>query len=717
MNLMTIELSRLRAMVPDAQVPDMDITVWAGKRCARCVVIPVINEGERIRNLLSRMKALDIASLADILIVDGGSDDGSLDPAFLRTNNVRALIQKKGEGKLSAQLRCAYAFAMDEGYEGVVTIDGNNKDDPDAIPAFLRAMEDGVDFVQGSRFIRGGEAENTPLARDLAIRLVHAPLLRFSSGFGWTDTTQGFRAYSRRLLLSQELAIFRNIFREYELLAYISHQAPQLGLKCMEIGTARRYPKGKTPTKISALRGNFRVFATLMSAVRGKYDVGETTNKAGVCDQSFAALLSALGLIASLMAFFPGWMSPDSLAQYNDALSGEFNDWHPVLMAWFWRLLDRIYTGPALMLIFHLVLYWGAWLMLSKASRKLIGPAALLIPLLGFWPGLLYPLGQIWKDVAFASVMFFAWAFTFLKYAREQRIGILGWLLLIALSTYSFGVKPNGIVVLPFLFAFAAYVDVGRQRNWTKIASQSVLLPVVAVLAANGIASTLKIKHTHPFQYTQSYDLLGMSVRSRKVLLPNYITSKVGNSTEKLKPLYWPGGNNLMYYNTAGNLTTIEPEDLRQLEDRWIEAIEANPSIYFAHRWSNFLELIRWGSDQPATVAHPAIVENSLGLSFSPNTFSHILARTGETHPKIYFPWIYLLVSFASAVVLLACRRHRFLTICFTGSAIAFVLPHIFIAPSADYRYLYYSYFHSIITGFFAVIYLIKILNDLRKRH
>lgn len=37
------------------------------------MVIPVINEGERIKNLLARMKALAVEGLADIIIVDGGS--------------------------------------------------------------------------------------------------------------------------------------------------------------------------------------------------------------------------------------------------------------------------------------------------------------------------------------------------------------------------------------------------------------------------------------------------------------------------------------------------------------------------------------------------------------------------------------------------------------------------------------------------------------------
>ena len=57
-----------------------------------------------------------------------------------------------------------------------------------------------MDFVQASRFITGGISENTPKLREFAIRKIHAPLLKFFSGFPWTDTTQGFRGYSSKLL-------------------------------------------------------------------------------------------------------------------------------------------------------------------------------------------------------------------------------------------------------------------------------------------------------------------------------------------------------------------------------------------------------------------------------------------------------------------------------------------------------------------------------------
>lgn len=239
----------------------------------RAVVVPVVNEGHRIAALLTRMQVLAIHTLADIVIVDGGSTDGSVFAENLLGRDVRALLLYQGDGGLSAQLQVAYAHCLRAGYTSIVTIDGNNKDDPAAIPEFFEALEAGADFVQGSRFIEGGSHQNTPLHRLIAVRLIHAPLLSIGSGFHWSDSTQGFRGYSARMLRDRNLAIFRPVFCGYSLLMYLSLRAPQLGFRAVEVGTARIYPGGVVPTKISGLRGNLTLLAELLRVLAGRFDV------------------------------------------------------------------------------------------------------------------------------------------------------------------------------------------------------------------------------------------------------------------------------------------------------------------------------------------------------------------------------------------------------------------------------------------------------------
>jgi glycosyltransferase involved in cell wall biosynthesis len=252
------------------QVPEHRVEEYAPRTTACCVMVPVLNEGARIAAQLERMAAT--APLADIVIADGGSTDGSMAPEKLR-GRVRTLLVKTGPGRLSAQMRMGLAYALRQGYRGVVTIDGNNKDDPAAIPLFLDALAEGFDHVQGSRFVPGGVEENTPLLRRVGVRLVHAPLISLAAGVRYTDTTNGFRAYSRRLLEDPRVAPFRDVFSRYELHYYLAIRAARLGYRVKEVPVTRRYPAaGKAPTKISAVRGNLLILRTLAAACLHRYD-------------------------------------------------------------------------------------------------------------------------------------------------------------------------------------------------------------------------------------------------------------------------------------------------------------------------------------------------------------------------------------------------------------------------------------------------------------
>jgi dolichol-phosphate mannosyltransferase len=251
-------------------VPAGDVHVLAERGSRYCVVIPVINEGSRILGQLERLQKHDFG--IDVVVADGGSTDGSNDPEILRALGVRAVLVKRDAGKLSAQLRMGFAFALREGYDGVVTVDGNGKDDVAAIPRLVEALEAGAGFVQGSRFIPGGLGINTPRSRRLAITLAHAPVTSLAAGKRFTDTTNGFRGHSRELLLDPRVAPMRSVFDTYELLAYLPIQAARLGYGCTEVPVTRAYPAdGNVPTKIHGRRAELGLVGILARAALGRY--------------------------------------------------------------------------------------------------------------------------------------------------------------------------------------------------------------------------------------------------------------------------------------------------------------------------------------------------------------------------------------------------------------------------------------------------------------
>ena len=96
------------------------------RRARVCLAVFVINEGDRFRTQLQRMEPF--AHLVDIVIADGGSTDGSTDLRELERRGVRALLVKQGAGRLGAQMVMAFDWAVHEGYDAIITMDGNNKD-------------------------------------------------------------------------------------------------------------------------------------------------------------------------------------------------------------------------------------------------------------------------------------------------------------------------------------------------------------------------------------------------------------------------------------------------------------------------------------------------------------------------------------------------------------------------------------------------------------
>ena len=258
--------------------PRCTVDEFSPRSADYCVAVFVINENGRLHSQLEKMKPH--TATVDVVVADGGSTDGSTEHETLRDLGVNTLLTKTEEGKLGTQMRMAFAWALDRGYRGIVVMDGNDKDDPEAIPRFVTALEAGVDHVQGSRFVSGGVAVNTPLSRHLGIKLLHAPMIARASGFAYTDTTNGFRAYSRRFLEDERVAPLRSLFTGYELHYYLAIRAAELGFAVEEIPVTRAYPaEGKTPTKISPLRGNLKVIRTLLRACRHEYDPieGETS--------------------------------------------------------------------------------------------------------------------------------------------------------------------------------------------------------------------------------------------------------------------------------------------------------------------------------------------------------------------------------------------------------------------------------------------------------
>ena len=157
---------------------------------------------------------------------------------------------------------------MKDGYEGVITCDGNDKDNiNESLPLFIKKLEEGYDVIQATRFTLGGKEKNTPLLRKIGIRLIASPLFSIASGVHYDDITNGYKAFSRKYILDSRLNWFRDDFYTYEHCYFPLLSVKKLGYSVCQVPTSRVYPKNELPSKIKGFSSNFKFFKLLIKLI------------------------------------------------------------------------------------------------------------------------------------------------------------------------------------------------------------------------------------------------------------------------------------------------------------------------------------------------------------------------------------------------------------------------------------------------------------------
>ncbi len=152
------------------------------------VVIPTLDEAANLPYVFDRLPA----DVYEVILVDGGSTDGTVDVARRLRPDVRVLHQT-GRGKGNA-LREGFTACRGD---VVVTLDADGSTDPAEIPRFVRALADGADFAKGSRFMVGGGSSDITGFRRRGNRLLRATVNSLYRT-RYTDLCYGYNAFWAR---------------------------------------------------------------------------------------------------------------------------------------------------------------------------------------------------------------------------------------------------------------------------------------------------------------------------------------------------------------------------------------------------------------------------------------------------------------------------------------------------------------------------------------
>lgn len=199
------------------------------------VTMPCWNEEGKVGQGVSAVPK----SLVDTVCV---VDNGSIDKTAKEANDAGALVishpMNMGAG---GGIRSGLEYGRLNNYDILAVLAGDNQDDPnDLFQAVDLLIDDNLDYVQGSRWMKGGRRENMTLSRTI-LTWLYSLFFRLLFKAEITDATNGFRVFKKEILDNPKINLWQDWLLQYEMEPYLLIQTCKSGYKVGEVPVTKRY--------------------------------------------------------------------------------------------------------------------------------------------------------------------------------------------------------------------------------------------------------------------------------------------------------------------------------------------------------------------------------------------------------------------------------------------------------------------------------------------
>jgi dolichol-phosphate mannosyltransferase len=196
------------------------------------VIIPTYNEMENIPGFLPLV--LEQNPDIDVLIVDDGSPDGTGDfvENLSKENNRVHLLRRQKKMGLGTAYVAGFKWALEKDYDKIFEMDADGSHSPQALNAFLKESEN-ADLVLGSRYLKGKISVVNWDWKRLILSYGANFYTRFVTGMPFSDSTGGFKCFSRAALQSLDFGKLKSDGYCFQI--ETTHRLWKKGLKIKEI--------------------------------------------------------------------------------------------------------------------------------------------------------------------------------------------------------------------------------------------------------------------------------------------------------------------------------------------------------------------------------------------------------------------------------------------------------------------------------------------------
>jgi dolichol-phosphate mannosyltransferase len=218
------------------------------------VIIPALNEVGKIGRVLDKWPT---DGRFEAIVVDDGSTDATGDEA--RAHGAAVVVRHEQRSGVGAAIRTGFHCARERGRPYLALLAGDDQHEPSDLPGALdAALEREVDYVQGSRWMRGGHVIGATGGRNIGTRF-YSLVFSILVFHRITDATNGFRVFRATILDDPKIDIDQDWLNSYELEPYLLYRTIRGHYRVVEHPVTVRY-HGRGYTKMRGLRDWWRLF-------------------------------------------------------------------------------------------------------------------------------------------------------------------------------------------------------------------------------------------------------------------------------------------------------------------------------------------------------------------------------------------------------------------------------------------------------------------------
>jgi hypothetical protein len=368
--------------------------------------------------------------------------------------------------------------------------------------------------------------------------------------------------------------------------------------------------------------------------------------------------IAALSCAGMLAMFRPGIAVYDTVKQYEQALSGHYDDWHPPIMARLWAGLEAIgLHGVMPMLVLQLCLFWAGLALVGMAlarPRPVLGVAVLAI---GLFPIIANWMIVIVKDTQLVAVMTAATGLVVWHRLRGRAMPAWALALVVLLLGYALLVRANSaFAVVPLAWSWLGWA--GVRRWWGR--ALLVLAGLAMVFGLSGPINhrLFRAEPSHVENTLPVFDLAGIAHYAPLDSLPGVPATQWREAVAKAcyTPFFWDPFADPAKCGDIGDALT-DDDRVPSLKAAWIGAILHHPIAYAEHRLAHLNANLRLfvPEEEQSTAAPPRSQPNDDALGAGKTVaadhlaaLTHTMAGTPLGSP---FAWVMVAAMLGWALV------------------------------------------------------------------